>query len=64
MINHSLFPLSSLSRKRAGEKIRNEAILSQGVESSGEVKPRIVHFSIPCYGEPLSDVRVTEESSR
>src|SRR5215475_12364689 len=30
-INHSLLPLCCLPRKRAGEKIRKEAIFSQGV---------------------------------
>jgi hypothetical protein len=36
LINHSLLPLSCLSRKRAGEKIWKEANFAQGVESNGE----------------------------
>ena len=34
-MNHSLLPLSYLPRKKAGEKIRKEAIFSQGVERNG-----------------------------
>jgi hypothetical protein len=33
LINQSLFPLFSLPRKTAGEKIRKEAIFTQGVKS-------------------------------
>ena len=36
LINHSLLPLSRLPRKRAGEKIRKEAIFSQDVERDGD----------------------------
>jgi hypothetical protein len=50
LINHSLLPLSLSPRKRAGEKIWNEVIFLQGVESDGGVKSKIVHFSTPCYG--------------
>jgi hypothetical protein len=48
LINHSLLPLSLSPRKRAGEKIRKEAIFSQGVESNTEIVKKIMSFSTPC----------------
>jgi hypothetical protein len=49
LINHSLLPLSCLPCQKAGEKIRKEASFSQGVESGGEMKLKIVHFSTPYW---------------
>jgi hypothetical protein len=37
-----------LPRKRAGEKIRKEAVFSQGVESNAEIVKKIMSFSTPC----------------
>jgi hypothetical protein len=37
LINQSLLPLSCLPRERAGEKIRKEAVFSQGV-ATGNLK--------------------------
>jgi hypothetical protein len=48
LINHSLLPPLALPRKRAGEKIRKEAIFSQGVESNAEIVKKIMSFSTPC----------------
>jgi hypothetical protein len=54
LMNHSLLPSLALPRKTAGEKIRKEAVFSQGVEASGEFEGGVMTFSTLCYEYSLT----------